>query len=345
MAYDLHIGHACPHVIRQERVTLTNQQIISPKSPISGTGLLEVRRDGVLLLPEGNTREAFSLAPLKPPYRIRSTSNELSISTSSGFQATIMIPAKIYQGSALVEYLSGKLGDINVEVENLALKFTDNLVGVGFTLTGSALKALGYARPKVVVKSKKVTPEWKLVKRVNGYDLLFQKPLQPEGLLDITYTTAKEFCRRCDATGVENDIRFDDYGETQTLRGTDLLYQNVAKAVLTRQGSNPYHHFYGSTAFSLIGRKSSVSVADAIRLSVTQALSKVQDQQRAQGLVQTLTPEEKLLGVESVRVSALGDDLTHYVCSIVVRSGAGRSVSVNVIFAVPGSIPLNGELT
>jgi hypothetical protein len=69
------------------------------------------------------------------------------------------------------------------------------------------------------------------------------------------------------------------------------------------------------------------------------------DMQRLQKQVQDLSPEEKLLGVESVRVEQISGDATSILCNVVVRSGAGRPVSVNVIFAVPGSNSLNGELT
>lgn len=345
MAYDLHIGHACPHILRYERASLDGGVRLSPRSPIFGTGLLEVRRDGVVLNQEGNVREAVSVAPLNPPYRIRTGKNELTVETTSGFSATLTIPSKIYQKDSLVTYLNGKLGEVQVVAEGKSLKFTDLSQGVGFTLRGPALEALGYSSQKVVVKSKTITPRWSLQKRLVGYDVVFEKPLQPEGLLDVTYTTSKENCRRCNSTGVENDLRFDEYGETQRLTGTDLLYQTVAKAVLTNKGSNPYHEFYGSNAFSLIGKKSSVGVAEALRQSVTEALNKVQSQQRLQAQVQTLYPEEKLLGVLAVTVQQVGDDLTHYLCNIVVRSGAGRPVSVNVIFAVPGSLPLNGDLT
>lgn len=345
MAYDLHIGHACPHVLRYERASLEEGVKVSPRSPIFGTGLLEIRRDGVPLSPEGNLREAVSVAPLKPPYRIRTGSSELTVETTSGFTATITIPPKIYQKSSLASFLNGKLGEVQVISEGKSLRFTDQSQGVGFTLKGSAMKALGYSSQKVVVKSKVITPRWSLQKRLVGYDLVFEKPLEPEGLLDVTYTTSKENCRRCNSTGVENDLRFDEYGEAQKLTGTDLLYQTVAKTVLTNKGSNPYHEFYGSNAFSLIGKKSSVGIAEALRQSVTEALNKIQDQQRLQAQVQTLYPEEKLLGVLAVTVQQVGDDLTHYLCNIVVRSGAGRPVSVNVIFAVPGSLPLNGDLT
>jgi phage baseplate assembly protein W len=344
MSYDLHIAHACPHHIRYERVGITNGRLVSPRSPIGGVGLLEIRRDGVLLNKEGNLREAFTVAPQSSPYRIRQGKNVLGIRTSNGDDYQITIPSKIYQAEALATYLKPKLKDVIVSLERKSLKFSDNLVGFNFTLYGSVLKSLGYAKEKEVVKSKRITPPWSLVKRLNGYDVLFSKDLSPEGLLDISYTTLKEFCRRCNSTGVENDIRWNDQGEMGILGGTDLLYQNVAKSILTEIGSNPYHSFYGSNALSLIGRKVNSGTAMSLRESVNSSLNKLISVQRLQRESQDLSAEEKILGVESITVSQIDNDQTSLLCNVVVRSGAGQPVSVNVIFSVPGSTSLNGDL-
>lgn len=344
MSYDLHIAHACPHHIRYERVGITNGRLVSPRSPIGGTGLLEIRRDGIPLSQEGNLREAFTVTPQPSPYRVRSGKNTLSLSTTNGYRKEIEIPAKIYNTQSLHSLLSSQFEEISIQMEGKSLKFTDNLSGIGFTLSGSVLPSLGFPSQKEVVKSKRITPSWSLIKRLNGYDLLFSKTLSPEGLLEISYTTPKEFCRRCNSTGVENDVRWDDGGSVGLVQGTDLLYQNVAKTVLTELGSNPYHKYYGSNALTLLGRKVNSGTAMSLRDSVTQSLSKLVEVQRLQKQVQPLSPEELILGVESVRVEQIGDDVTSLLCNVVVRSGANRPVSVNVIFAVPGSIPLNGDL-
>lgn len=345
MSYDLHIAHACPHYIRYERVGVTNGVLVSTKSPISGIGLLEIRRDGVILSQEGNLREAYTVTPQPSPFRVREGKDKLSIKTTNGNIKEITIPAKIYTAESLHKYLQSEISEIGVFLEGKHIRFTDNSLGVGFTLSGSVLTSMGYSTQKQVVKSKRVTPSWSLIRRLNGYDILFSKEISPEGLIDVSYTTAKEYCRRCNSTGVENDIRWGEDGQLEYLTETDLLYQNVAKAVLTEIGSNPYHTYYGSNALGLLGRKVNSGTAMALRESVTQSLSKIIDVQRLQKQIQSLSPEEQLLGIESVRVEQIGNDQTSLLCNIVVRSGAGRPVSVNVVFAVPGSIPLNGDLT
>ena len=236
MSEDLQISHACPHYIRYERVGLQNGIYIIPASPINGSGLVEIRRDGIVLEPQGNNREATITTPKVSPFRVRSTSNVLTITTTEGYSNTITLPSKIYNSKTLVSEIQSQLGAINVEeTASKALMFSDRKLGIGFTLTGSLLKALGFKKQKQVVKTKKLTPAWGLVSRLNGHDIQFKSNLEPEGLLEISYTTEKVYCRRCGGTGVENDFRFTSTGDLQKIQDTDLLYQNVAKTLLIEQ--------------------------------------------------------------------------------------------------------------
>jgi phage baseplate assembly protein W len=346
MSEDLQISYACPHYIRYERVSLQNGVYIAPSSPITGSGLLQIRRDGVELKPEGNTREAKITSPDVSPFRVRNNSNVLTINTTEGYEQTITVPTKIYKAEDLATLLQPSLSSITVKATpDNSLVFTDDGRGVGFTLKGTLLKSLGFKKQKQRVKTKKSTPSWGLVNRLNGYDVRFSERLEPEGLLEISYTTEKRFCRRCGGTGVENDFRFASSGDLQKVRDTDLLYQNIAKILLTEIGSNPYHDWYGSNATALIGQKNNAAIAVALRMSVQQALDKFQRLQQDLKRVQYLSPEERLMGVQSVEVSALNDNATALLCNVVVKSGANRPVSVNVIFSVPGSISLDGSLT
>lgn len=346
MSEDLQIAYACPHYIRYERVALQNGIYIIPSSPINGIGLVEIRRDGVVLEPQGNTKEATLTSPNVSPFRVKSNSNTLTIKSTDGYENTITLPSKIYNIKSIISLLQPMLGSIVVkEDSNRCLLFTDDKLGVGYTLTGSLLKALGFNKQKQVVKTKKTTPSWNLTQRINGYDIKFEKTLEPEGLLEISYTTEKEYCRRCGSTGVENDLRWDEFGELRKVRNTDLLYQNVAKVLLTEIGTNPYHDWYGSNANRLIGQKNNAAVGVALRLSVQQALNKFQNIQQELKRVQDITPEERLVSVQSVNVSQLNNNATAVLCNVVIKSGANKNVSVNIVFSVPGAISLDGDLT
>jgi phage baseplate assembly protein W len=346
MSEDLQVAYACPHYIRYERVALQNGTYIIPSSPINGIGLVEVRRDGVVLDSQGNTKEAVLTTPNVSPFRVKSNSNTLTIKTTEGYENTITLPSKIYNSQSLISEIQPMLGSILIrEHTNKSLVFTDDRLGIGYTLSGTLLKALGFDKQKQVVKTKKTTPSWGLTQRLNGHDLKFDSPLEPEGLLEISYTTEKEYCRRCGSTGVENDVRWNEYGELKKIRDTDLLYQNIAKVLLTEVGSNPYHAWYGSNANRLIGQKNNAAIGVSLRLSVQQALDKFQKVQQSLKKVQDITPEERLISVQSVEVTQLNDNGTAVLCNVVVRSGANKSVSVNIVFSVPGAVSLDGSLT
>jgi len=324
---------------------LDSGRFVSASSPIEGDNLLVLRRDGVELPAEGLFREAFIQCPLKGPYRIKTDKNSLTLVLEGGATYQVSIPPKIYSTTALVTLLNGKFGEISVLEDNLSVRFTDEQRGVGFSLYGTAMESLGFVVSKVRAKPLRLTPSWKLRKSTTGgYLVAFDKPLDPEGLLDVTYTTTKSECRRCNATGVENDIRFSMDGDLSTIEGYDLLYQNIAKTLLTIQGSNPYHEWYGSNAVGLVGKKSTTALPSLIRQSVKEALDRFQGLQREQAKLQRVSNEERLLSVDSVTVERIGSDETSVLCTVVVRAASGSPVNINIVFAVPGSIPLDGDL-
>ena len=49
--------------------------------------------------------------------------------------------------------------------------------------------------------------------------------------------------------------------------------------------------------------------------------------------------------IRGVEVSTIGDDETSYLVRVTVESFSSKPVSINIVFAVPGSIPLDGDLT
>jgi len=213
-------------------------------------------------------------------------------------------------------------------------------------LGGSGLSSLGFRSQKYVVKSRELFPSWKLVKQSGsiGYKIQTSRVVATESILKISYTTEKSYCRRCEGTGVENDLRFGDDGNMKMVGGYDLLYQRVAKILLTERGSNPYHLFYGSTADRLIGQKVSAGVISSLKESVRDALDTHISIETQQAKVQEMSSEERLLRVRSVDVSMVGDDETSYLVRVSVESFSSKVVNINVVFAVPGSIPLDGDL-
>ena len=350
MSSDLLLAHACPHIIRFERVSITDGLIISPKSPISGQSLVSLYLNDNLIPPAGLFTEAKIICPQTNQYRFPTNFNSLSFSSPVFPTITISFPTNPFSRNELVSYINSKLPTQIVAIpEGNTIAFTDKGLGISFTISGTAMPRLGFSSKKKLALSKQLVPGWGLAKRdVAGtrFNLAFKSTVPSQyttGILD--YQTKKEFCIRCNSTGVENDVRFDASGDASRVSGYDLLYQSVAKICLTEIGSNTYHSWYGSKSQSLIGNKSTGNTLMVLREAVNQALRKFQEVQRQQALAQVVTPEERLAQVISVETSYIGDDLTSVLVDIVVRSQSYNPVNITIVFAVPGSIPLDGSLS
>lgn len=348
MSTDARIAHACPHHIRYEDTSVLGGREIVPLSPISGTGLLDLRKDGLSVPPEGLFSEADVVFPSTAPYRVKAGAQTLSIEVVGQAPVSITLPAKIISQAEMVRVLNGALPyPLVASAYKSSIRISDQLLSDGFKISGEVLSKLGFTSPSFRARKRESFPAWKIVKQRNftGYKILLSKPYFSDSLIDVSYTTEKSYCRRCSGTGVENDIRFDDQGNLSMIEGYDLLYQRVAKVLLTERGSNPYQTFYGSTATRLIGQKVSAGVVQALKASVRKALDDLIDIQNQQASVQTMSFEERVKSVLNVEVSTVGDDETAYLVRVVVQSFSAQPVSINIVFAVPGSIPLDGDLT
>lgn len=346
MSVDAQLAHACPHYLRYERVGVTGGREILPASPISGVGLLDLRLDGVTLPSEGLRSSAEVVFLGKAPYKITATSNTLVVSSEST-EIEIELTAKIYSQKEIVAEIAKKLvAPFSVEGYSGSVKISGGGQTNKLTLRGSMLSRLGFKGTSITRTSRVLVPAWRLARDAarNGSKLVFQSEYTPTGLLDISYTTERSYCRRCGGTGVENDFRFAPSGDLALVAGHDLLYQSVAKILLTQYRSNPYHTWYGSTAISLIGKKSSAGTAVALKDSVRNALDTLINTQGQQAKVQSVSLEERLKRVVSVDISSIGGDQTAYLVNVVVESMSSMPVSINIVFAVPGSISLDGEL-
>jgi phage baseplate assembly protein W len=346
MSFDAQLAHACPHFIRYERTSISGGREILPLSPISGSGMLKLRVDEVEIPPEGLFSLVSAPFPSSAPYKITATSNTLFIASEST-EVEIILPAKIYSQAEMISQISKSLPPpFSVSAYGQSVAVENGGQTNKLTLSGSALARLGFKGARLTKRAKTLAPSWKLVKDRTrpGSKIIFSDTYEPQGLVDISYLAEKSYCRRCGGTGVENDFRFDVSGDIQVIEGYDLLYQAVAKILLTQYRSNPYHTWYGSTAISLIGKKSNSGTALALKDSVRAALDNLVNIQGQQVKVQAMSLEERLKRVVSIDVTSLGDDQTAYLVKVVVESMSSQPVSINIVFAVPGSIPLDGGL-
>lgn len=338
MSLDAKIAHACPHYIRYERVNVTNGIEVLTASAISGTGLLILRKDGISIPPQGLFSLPIIYIPKKEPYRFKNTTLVID-----GHTLTLNAK-KTYTSKDLILEINKLSNQFRAEKYHSSIKIT-HFFKDKFSISGNALSNLGFSENEVFGTARRITPSWKLSSTLDGYAIRFNSELDPVGLVDVSYTTKKETCRRCSGTGVENDFRFDSKGELELIKDHDLLYQSVAKILLTERASNPFHLWYGSNAFSMIGKKSNSATKQALRQSVREALDRLINTQKVQASVQNMSSKEKLLSVRSVEVENIGDDLTSLLCTVSIVSASSETVSVNIIFAVPNSISLDGDLS
>lgn len=340
MSKDAKIAHNCTHFIRGERARLTQGRYIQTLSPPSGQ--ISVKRDGIELPREG-LRSSHRVTALKrSPYRFKAGSNTLTVNGTE----IVIPPSKTYSEKELVAFLNPRLRSLGISSEPLNGAISFYSQSDSFLLEGSILSvSLGFNRDSAYSIQKKIAPSWRLVKEIDKDVVKFSQSLDPEGLLEVSYLTDKRFCRRCGSTGIENDLEVSSDGALTLISDHDLLYQIVAKAVLTERGSNPFYNWYGSNAMALVGGKSTSANKQLLRQYIRECLDKIIDVQDSQSRLQTLTSKERISQVESIEITDLDEVGTSVLCTITVRSASLERVNINLIFAVPGSIPLEGTLT
>jgi phage baseplate assembly protein W len=309
-------------------------------------GLIDLRVDGVSVPSEGLVRRAEWVLGQGSPYKVREGQDTLSVYQDHNLVVTDKLPSRIYTQEEMRSYLSGILGQgfsVSLRGKSVVVEMLD---GRELRVEGSLLRSLGQSFEVYVTREKVLFPSWRLVKLAGsrGHKVLLSKSYISESILDMSYTTEKSYCRRCGGTGVENDILFDEFGSMKLIGGYDLLYQRIAKCLLTELGSNPYHSFYGSNAMTLIGQKVSAGVVISLRTSVQNALDTLIDVQTQQSKVQEMSLEERVKRVRSIDVSTVGNDETSYLVRVSVESFSMQPISVNVLFTVPGAFNMDGEL-
>jgi hypothetical protein len=170
----------------------------------------------------------------------------------------------------------------------------------------------------------------------------FLAPIKGNPVFKVSYATYIQRCRRCRATGIENDVHLAVSGEPITIRNENLLNQGVLKMVITRKGSNPFHPELGSTIIDRIGSKATGAVRMSINEDVTRAVMLFQRLQGAQGKVQEISLKERLYSVLSVTTNPGVDDPTVVQTNIVAQNASGQPVFISTVFAAPGAAALVG---
>jgi|LauGreDrversion4_2_1035121.scaffolds.fasta_scaffold311792_1 hypothetical protein len=344
MSKDILVSHLCPHVIRNEKYELDNTRELVTRNPITGDSFLIIKREGISIPPSGLKTYPEIVFPSNAPYRNLSVL-DIIITNYKGVEYTISVPKGILSQKQVVDLFNSKLPNtIRATAKDKSVAITEIFESgrlCSLKISGEDLKPFGFKTNIFISRGKDIFSGWKISARSDiGYKIVFDKPIT--STLELDYMTKKEYCTRCATTGVENDLRFDNTGSMVMVEGYDKLYQTIAKICLTRVNSNPYHSWYGTNAFDLIGNKLQSATEMSLRDSVSKAITKIVDVQNQLEKLQSLTLEERISRVRRITVEPLDQDQTTYLVTVEVVSRANTSVNINIVFAVPGSFDITG---
>ena len=369
MSIEIRAGWSCPHLVMEEPVPLAeDRRSLATRGTISGAASVRILVNNSAYVPAGGLySQAVLTSSMAGPYRIESCrgtigpdGNLFTVTTGSG-SASVRLPEGIRVSLALVQRAL-RLSAVNDLVSVTDLNGSLSLIEANeagsssfIRVSGRGAEALGFQQRGA--RGAQIYPAWELLARqeVNpitvptGVTLMpsrypvFREPLRGNPTIKVTYASIPERCPRCGATYVENDYRFDPTGSIITIENEDLLYQACLKAILTVQGSNPYHPSYGSKVVSRIGRKIAGASASLVKEDVINALTQVKNLQAGQRKYQQVRNRELLYAVQSVDVHPSPNDPTIYFVDVVVRSGSNQPVALTTVFTVPGAVALAGS--
>lgn len=368
MSLEIQAGFPCPHLVIEEPVSLGDDRVtLQPKAAISGAGSVRILANDTQYIPPGGLySQAVLVADTAGPYNIERCSGSsgpdanLFTLTTNGGTVSVRMPEGARVSLATIQRalrLSGVNDLVKISDRNGSLTLIESgaIGGESFIrVSGRAASALGFVQ--VGARGVMLYPPWGLVSQ---QDILpasypagvryvpsrypkFQRPVQGNPSFKVTYAAMPERCPRCSASYVENDYRFDYLGDIVTITDENLLYQACLKAILTVQGSNPYHLKYGSKIMTRIGQKLAGASASLIKEDITNALNQVKSLQTTQRKSQTVTEKEMLYSVQTVDVRPSAEDETVYFVDVVVRNASNQAISVTIVYSVPGSAALAG---
>lgn len=353
----------------EEPVTLAaDRRSVTTRAPISGAASVRLLVNDAVYVPAGGLySQAVLTSSMAAPYRIercRGTvgpdGNLFTVTTGTG-SASVRLP----EGSRLtLEQVRRalRLSPINDLVVVTDLNGALSLVEANdagptsfVRVSGRGAESLGFIQ--VGARGQEVYPPWELLSRsdINPTTIptgvlivpsrfpVFRTEVRGNPTIKATYAAMPERCPRCGATYVENDYRFDPQGDIITIENEDLLYQACLKAILTVQGSNPFHPAYGSKVLTRIGQKIVGASASLVKEDVVNALTQVKNLQSGQRKYQRVRDRELLYAIQSVDVRPSAEDPTVYFVDVVVRSGSNQPVSLTTVFTVPGAVALAGS--
>lgn len=156
------------------------------------------------------------------------------------------------------------------------------------------------------------------------YKIAFNHPVRLVlPLIEVSYISRQQYCLKCSALGVLNDLKQSSGGFLHVVQNVKLA-QKALKWLLT--SSCPFYPTFICQLKSYIGQKLGIYLTDTdIQTQVINALSRLQQVQQAQSTVQALDPAEILKDIVDVSAVIDPDDPTTVRVSALCTSYTGST--------------------
>lgn len=280
MSKDFLLKHVCPHRTKREWLSIASdyRTINTIQPPASKDIELRWNR---YVVPKSGLEGPVEFATDTEPFEIeKGSTDELVVNVNeTGPQTLTLPPGNNVTAATIAARLEDQIDGLAVRENERRVEFMTYRSGDNATVFlrgGSGHTALGLPETRLYHGTKNV-PSWQVVRPPNPIDdverlIEFSEPLKTrDDIIEVSYFTRRQDCRRCNGLGIEDDIRFDDRGEPIFVDGIDLLVQEVEKITFTIKGSNIFHEWYGTSIVDLIGTK----IASGGRVVQTQIASEL----------------------------------------------------------------------
>lgn len=340
MSYDFRLDAVCPHQVVFEELALVNYEYLYPVSPVASSRVRvfvnenEVSQDGFY-------SKAHTFFSNLGTFTITSGVNDvLALSVDANTEQTITLNSGVLTAQQIVKDLSDKISNVDVALKNGYISISSRSFGDNSRLTwgnGTAHITLG-APVNKIYNGNLIYPGWGLVtdsNSIGGRKIAFRKPFKSsDDIIEVSYFTSAQYCRRCMGLKLENDFRYDTLGKKIRVEEENLMLQEVNKILLTLKKSNLFHTWYGTRLSSLSGTKYLDFVRGEILSEVRDALASLRDIKVQQATLQKVTTGEFPEVLSVLKLEQSEDDPTILNLEIEVMSRRGRPMTINQLIKI-----------
>ncbi len=269
MSFDRQIDQVCPHTIAEEALFPGfDRQTVRPLRPVSSIASMKVLLNHDLVVPSfGVAIPGQAVGTKAGPFNITQGVNDTLVFQINGgpFQTAVIPAAAKIPTDRIVLLLNQQVSGISFSNFNNRIAFRTNDEGrdasVFFSPASTITTTLGIVTPREF-RGQQVVPGWTMITDPNSIPerpfrlLMFDAPLRSDtDVVELSYATVQQECRRCGGSGVENDWRYSTDGDVVAVVDEALLIQEIQKLMFTVLGTNPFHVWYGTGILDAIGKK------------------------------------------------------------------------------------------